>query len=151
MGKNTINFPHMFFPIWSIGLFFAMGEYPMIDELGLWNLVTFPLPKRWKKYLWRCNLETASFWFQLGFGCQKGLGVYLLGWREVIGDSWTAEYFWIVIFLWFSFFFITLLGSSTLFTFCIEIHKQILVSEEAFSFDILATRLLHNKLHKFKQ
>ena len=35
MGKNTINFPHMFFPISSIGLFFAMGEYPMIDELGL--------------------------------------------------------------------------------------------------------------------
>ena len=38
MGKNTINFPHMFFPIWSIGLFFAMGEYPMIDELGLSDL-----------------------------------------------------------------------------------------------------------------
>ena len=38
MGKNTINFPHMFFPIWSIGLFFAMGEYPMIDELGLYDV-----------------------------------------------------------------------------------------------------------------
>ena len=34
MGKNTINFPHTFFPIWSMGLFFAMGEYPIIDELG---------------------------------------------------------------------------------------------------------------------
>ena len=34
MGRNTINFPHIFYPIWSMGLFFAMGEYPIIDELG---------------------------------------------------------------------------------------------------------------------
>ena len=39
MGKNTINFPHIFSPIWSIDqlqwdFFSAMGEYPIIDELG---------------------------------------------------------------------------------------------------------------------
>ena len=46
MGKNTINFPHIFFPIWSMGLFFAMGEYPIIDELGL----TFQTQEKYVKY-----------------------------------------------------------------------------------------------------
>ena len=40
MGKSTINFPHIFFPIWSMGLFLVMGEYPIIDELGLGSFLT---------------------------------------------------------------------------------------------------------------
>ena len=48
MGKSTINFPHIFFPIWSMGLFLVMGEYPIIDELGLGGHfeINWPLWKR---------------------------------------------------------------------------------------------------------
>ena len=35
MGKSTINFPHIYFPHLINGTFFAMGVYPIIDELGL--------------------------------------------------------------------------------------------------------------------
>ena len=50
----------MFYPIWSMGLFFAMGEYHIIDELGqgqeskIWALLalnkSFWGPQKLKKF-----------------------------------------------------------------------------------------------------
>ena len=69
MGKNTINFPHIFFHIWSMGLFFAMGEYPIIDELGQFlSSVQWPI----------IPIQNSTSLFPLTF-LSKHISVYALG------------------------------------------------------------------------
>ena len=63
MGKNTINFPHMFFPISSIGLFFCNGRISHDRWTGPYTLF---LPHNTnRKYVYKKKIGIKGNWSEL--------------------------------------------------------------------------------------